>query len=45
MKTGLLKSVLRNNDIESQNKLAYFQTYRTVVYNGELHCLQRYFRK
>ena len=45
MKTSLLKSALRNNDIESQKNLACFQTYRTVVYKGELHCLQGCFRK
>ena len=39
------KLALRNNDIESQKNLACFQTYRTVGYKGELHCLQRCFRK
>ena len=34
MKTSLLKSALRNNDIESQKNLACFQTYRTVVHKG-----------
>ena len=45
MKTRLLKLAVRNNDIESQKNLACFQTYRTVVHKGELHCLQRCFRK
>ena len=31
--------VLRTNDIELQKNLACSQTYRTVVYKGELHCL------
>ena len=44
-KLGLLKLAVRNNDIESQKNLACFQTYRTVVYKGELHCLQGCFRK
>ena len=38
-------AALRNNDIESQKNLACFQTYRTVVYKGALHCLQGCFRK
>ena len=38
------KSAL-NNDMESQKNLASFQTYRTVVYKGELNCLQGCFRK
>ena len=45
MKTSLLKSALRNNDIESQKNLAYFQIYRNVVYKGELHCLRGMFQK
>ena len=45
MKTSLLKSAFRNNDIESQKNLTCFKTYRTVVYKGELHCLQGCFRK
>ena len=32
MKTCLLKSAARNNDIESQENRACFQTYRTVVF-------------
>ena len=39
------KSALNNNDMESQKNLACFQTYRTVVYKGELNCLQGCFRK
>ena len=45
MKTSLLKSAIRNNNIELQKNLACFQTYRTVVHKGELHCLQGCFRK
>ena len=41
----MLKLKVRNNDIESQKNLACFQTYRTVVYKVELHCLQGCFRK
>ena len=37
--------MVRNNDIELQKNLAWFQTYLTVVYKGELHCLQGYFKK
>ena len=39
------KLALKYNDIESNRNLAYFQTYRTAVYKGELHCLQGCFRK
>ena len=45
MKTSLLKSAIRNNNIELQKNLACFQTYRTVVHKGELHRLQGCFRK
>ena len=45
MKASLLKSALRNNGIDSQKNLVCFQAYRTVVYKGELHCLQGCFRK
>ena len=45
MKASLLKSAIRNNGIELQKNLACFQTYRTVVYKGELHCLQECFGK
>ena len=45
LKTSLLKLEVRNNDIESQKNLACFQTYRTVVYKVELHCLQGFLRK
>ena len=45
MKTNLLKSALTNNDNESQKNLACFQTNRTALYKGELHCLQGCFRK
>ena len=45
MKTSQLKSALINDDIESQKNLESFQTYWTVVYKGELHCLQGCFRK
>ena len=37
--------MFRNNDIELQKNLAWFQTYLTVVYKGELHCLQECFKK